>query len=286
LFVTNEHPYATFESSEDNSSTLTSTLSSLLSNLRPGTRKKRKQDEIKAERRKHIIQEATDRNSATYESIMHDTVYRILAIVAPTLLTLSFAFEFDFGDPKIPSLPVLTELNLRYGFHWRTPSIDKVFRTLEPLPALRRFNLVGVECHALPGEILAKVAELAPSLTHIYLPIVRCTNLTDFGKELEKAMEQSTEGNLTQTGALMFVQLDPWTEKDETLIPRASWEAELLLCRRIAQKYKRLVLRERREPKDKFHGEQEQEWLERVSGGDGCWSLNANSDIFSASSPD
>lgn len=274
LFVTNEHPYATFESSEDSSPTLTSTLSSLLSNLVPGTRNKRKQLESKIDRRKQIIQEAVDQNSATYESLMHDAVYRILAIIAPTLLTLSFAFEFNFGDPKIPSLPVLTELNLRYGFHWRTPPIDKVLRTLEPLPALRRFNLVGVDCHALPGDILSKAAAFAPSLTHIYLPIVKCANLSDFGKELETAMEQSKEGNSAQTSALVFFQLDPWTQRHETLIPRGSWEAELLLCRRLVKKYNRLVLRERAEPKDECHGEQEQEWLERVSGGDGCWRLN------------
>lgn len=230
--------------------------------------------------KRNVVQEALDADtSQSHESIVHKSIHRVLVAVAPTLRTLSFAFEFDFHEPDIPTLPALEELTFEYDFYWRTHSINIVFKTMKPFPELRRLNIVRLHCHAGPKEVITRAKALAPRLTHIGLPTVQSIGLHNYAEGLvdwieNNAIHDDCDGgadNLLANSPKIFLDSDPWNERDEVFVSRDVWARDLACCRKLAEKNNQIVWRERKMPFNEERKSQEEEWLDRLNGGDGHW---------------
>ena len=253
-------------------------------------------------RRIKVLDAAMDGNSAGVSTVnlMHDASLRILSIIAPTLRILSSAIRYpviSVHRPVTPPLPALVELSLSYtSWSQDSPSATMV-SSLPVFPSLLRFDLAGVHGAEFdiyyshhphrapyPVELLQQVQRLAPSLTHIFLPIIPKTwahlTIKDF-KIVFAAGSDKVPAGLTK----VFIQLDCFS--------RASHSGDREDFESLAASDHRIIFKERKvdtpifslaETTNRmdhiglFKIEQEKDWLERIDGGDGCWNMDGTVD--------
>jgi hypothetical protein len=72
-------------------------------------------------------------------------------------------------------LPALRELTITYASGCSTsshPVPQCVLSSLEPVPSLERLNLQPLEVNCALRQLIGDIAEFAPALTHVRLPVV------------------------------------------------------------------------------------------------------------------
>ncbi|KAF7979784.1 hypothetical protein HWV62_40822 [Athelia sp. TMB] len=208
----------------------------------------------------------------------------ILYTLYPTLATLSLSLDFD-QLKHLPPLPHLTDLTLTLRTAWPRV-VSSVFRALPPLPALRRLDLLGVDCLDPPDRILLDAVTHLPQLTHICLPVVRSTNFIPVALTLGAAMAR-LEAKKRETVACcpplwVLVQADPWHakggsrwhERHDIWMPVKAWSGGIRAFRECLRDHDWLRIHQRRVPLDICAAEQEAHWVDRLTGGDGCWGLD------------
>ncbi|KAF7974252.1 hypothetical protein HWV62_13152 [Athelia sp. TMB] len=206
------------------------------------------------------------------DGLMRETLHRILLKIAPTIFTLSLSLSTGFLEPDIPSLPALTELTLHYHGSWST---SKVLKTIEPLHALRRLDLLGISCHERPGDVLANVMAIAPSLTHICFPALDTSSFMGIShwRDLDMGM-RSLRCHLN-----VRVELDPRDEQTAVFkTPEGSDSDYASLKREVGEWFDHAVLLVRAAKFQDCHDEQEQNWRDRIHGQEGRWVGNPSSE--------
>lgn len=252
--------------------------------------------------RRDIVAEALQ--GATGHTLTIDVIHRILIKVTESLLSLSITHRHRFHwlveSLKIPVLPNLKELSISVRVRGcNCNNIDNLLHVFSSLPALERFDLSGMHRFDTPNDIILNSAHRFPQLTHICLPIMWNINTESVAKSIARALREldSKDGQSSRlpcengeirerTSAPMqlFVQLDPsWNINDHGWrfaedIPsahenRAACLESLKEC--AAQHPGRLRIHERSRYKDTAFDEQEQNWMDRASGGAGCWAVDS-----------
>jgi hypothetical protein len=215
--------------------------------------------------------------------VARNAVDRLLARLSPTLTHLCYSKSLagDHG-PFSVFLPALVELTCRFPLSdpwWTSYKLDELHRTRD-LPALKRLHLVlgrvdHDQTRHLRNAQLSRL-ELPPSLTHF-----RHSEVEDIGCLLEcfarYAIERSLPRGLDTILIAPKVQAPPsWPVKGAPLSQeirslRASHEATT--SRRDVLGLVRLVWEDRQYDVTRLH----KEWLDRVQGGDGCWTGDTRS---------
>jgi hypothetical protein len=201
----------------------------------------------------------------------------ILTAVAETVEVLEvdflqhFTTKFNTTHPI--SLPRLKELTTHYGFALDGAAIFK------PCHQLRRLNVVQPHTSNLFGGI----CDIAPFLTHLHFSgIQRESDLVD---KLEVALG-ITEASHAQTRRSSAAQLPSSVQK--IIAKPAGPPAPTGWCGTHAASYEYLMTELRRlneedddrfvllDAKDNTRSPQriDDEWLDRVAGGEGCWSIS------------
>ncbi|KZP20263.1 hypothetical protein FIBSPDRAFT_861781 [Athelia psychrophila] len=242
--------------------------------------------------RRDIVREALngERFSKAANGLLMAAIRAILTSQSKSLLTLSIAYDFTghkaFELPCLPGLPQLQELTVTIR-PFPTDLGAKVFDLLPPLngmPALRRLNMLGMTSSMLPQEILLECAEHCAELTHVCLPVLGAHNLHALAFSLEatirvlKARFGSDSESEEQVEAApkfplnIVVQADPWEIKPSRshtlLIPFIRSTVDIHPeCLRVHQ---RAILI------DGSAQEQENNWKDRILGGEGGWEPTPN----------
>lgn len=201
---------------------------------------------------------------------MRLTLLTILTALAPTLTTLSLCIN---GDPKLPSLPVLTELTLSYGIGYCSLGKSLRPRTYTPLPSLRRLDLLGLtlHLHVELEEMAAEAARLAPNMTHICLPVIRTAKLQD----VIPAADSPFWARVGLGGGALValqIQLDPCDKGAEMhTLSSDEWGRRRRVFSREAVRRPGLVFCAREKVLDESSEEQQENWRARIVGGAGRW---------------
>jgi len=243
-----------------------------------------------------VLDAAMDGNlsGVSTANLMHDASLRILSIIVPTLCILSSAIGYpviSVHRPVTPPLPALVELSLSYtSWSQDSPSATTMVSSLPVFPSLRRFDLAGVhgakfDFHyphhphgaPYPIELFQRVQRLAPSLTHIFLPIIpkwrAFLTIRDF-----KIVFAAGSAKVPAGLAKVFIQLDglsysshPGNQED--LESLAASDHRIIFKERQVDVFIFFLAEttNRMYHWGRFKIEQEKDWLERINGGDGCW---------------
>ena len=215
--------------------------------------------------------------SPTIEEMMRLALIRILNAAAQHLQTLSLSIQTPRANVTLHGsspLPCLRELTIAYGCEYYPKVPTRMLDTFQPLPALRRLNLVRFECGCGPLAVVGQIQRLAPSLTHVRLPcaVTGWNRRLDMGPSLQPAPEgQRLRPHLPSTVKKIFIQPPP-----PPSVPGPAqdyYEETLKECRALAMWDDLLVLEKPDQVAWNFDvKEMEKQWLDRINGGDGCWS--------------
>jgi hypothetical protein len=230
----------------------------------------------------------------------------ILHAVAPTVETLSIACEhstlpqqpsdsssdaapqlesesnkqtLEISPRVYPIFPRLTELTIAHPRSWPLPNPSECFIQKNCCPSLRRLDLSGVRHYIHPTNLVINIAQITPSITHIHLPALDSMHIKYFAEHLEDTLSRMNEtyptdldGNdmdkFPETVEKVFVQLNPMRD---LFTPVA--EAYLERFRGVMRRDERLLFVRRNGLAVEDEAlEQEKKWVERIEGGEGCWS--------------
>jgi hypothetical protein len=191
------------------------------------------------------------------ELLMLKVVTQILEAITPTIESLHVVFLHRRRHPLLPvTFPNLTELSI-YG------PCPQFWHGHRPQPSLRRLHFTGTWCHA--RGLFRQVGHSAPLLTHL--------RVSGQQVEFDVGLAPDVRGilPLQPTMKRVLIQLGPLIDCLEYNNLQLSCEAAVRLDNRIAI-LKPKVQREHPLPVIEIIKLQEREWLERIDGGEGCWS--------------
>jgi hypothetical protein len=214
--------------------------------------------------------------------VARNAVDRLLARLSPMLTHLCYSKSLagDHG-PFSVFLPALVELTCRFPLSnpwWASYKLDELHRTRD-LPTLKRLHLVlGRVDHDQTRHRNAQLTrlELPPSLTHF-----RHSEVEDIGRLLEVLAHYAIERSLPH--GLETILIAPkapvppsWPVKGAPLSQEIwslrAWH-EATITHRDISGLVRLVWEDRQYDVNRLR----EEWLDRVQGGDGCWTGDTRS---------
>lgn len=102
---------------------------------------------------------------------VRSAIIRILAITAPTLVTLSFHQTIFLEDLPYSHFPALVELSINQAWPGPTGMLEvKALKCLSTFPSLRRLILTAFERLEDAAQFVDNIRRIAPSLTHLGIP--------------------------------------------------------------------------------------------------------------------
>lgn len=206
---------------------------------------------------------------------MYMTVREILTIIGPSLQTLSLflqpgdwrsthsgAESLFMSLPQLPSFPALQELSMVYGRCCRMLPMQ-IFQKCQ---SLKYLNLARCDTSISPIHILEAIPCFAPSVTHVHLP------WSAKGWD-ESNSSPGARRPLPPTVKKVHIRVPPRPLEAEDI---GYWEETMNGYRELECRDSRVVL------VDLVEDEREdfalkREWLERMLGGDGCWTSRRTS---------
>ncbi|KZP33726.1 hypothetical protein FIBSPDRAFT_924188 [Athelia psychrophila] len=202
----------------------------------------------------------------------------ILTSQSQSLATLSLAYNFaghkTFEHVIFPRLPRLQELTVAVvsssGFRVRLFSL---LPSLSDMPALLRLSMMPRTVKFYPHAIIKWLTEEIPRLTHIRLPIVHNRNLSTTAHLLQECIQPLRPERPSEMRSLppyplhIFVQTDLWDNRSLS----GSQRQELYNLPSPINSTDSLDFHQRSAATWYYPEEQEQEWRERIVGGDGGW---------------
>lgn len=238
----------------------------------------------------------TQLSSKEQRQVMVD-MYQILEFIAPSVQYLHIIMGFYREDIFFPiPFPMLEELAFQGPFHDHYDCNDKFRDTLFPqLPSLRRLYLTDVFTCVNDRTFLA-IRHYAPYLTHLRIQcadgyiessktflqqLLPSTPLPPPPAERKGGDEGETSSKLQFPETLQCVLLHPGPAQPKWNCG-TTWtmrSAALRELERYANEDSRIVLFKEspwKWPYSRAYGyvEGEQQWLDRISGGEGCWSTS------------
>lgn len=206
---------------------------------------------------------------------MYMTVRDILTIIGPSLQTVSiFVQPGDWrsthsrAEPLFDSLPLFPPLS---GLQ----EMSMVYARCCPMLPMQRWqrceslkyvNLAGCDTSLSPIHLLEAIPRFAPSVTHVQLP------WSAKGWD-ESTSSPSARRPLPPTVQKVYIRAPPRPLKAEDV---EYWNETMNGYRELESRDSRVILVEvAKEEKEDFI--LKREWLERMLGGDGCWSSRPTS---------
>jgi hypothetical protein len=231
-----------------------------------------------AERFRILVAAAADANELGKQ--MGSAVLDILTGVAESLeileVALSACIVSNINTTHPVSFPRLKELTTHDGFSLGWKEHSTIFA---PCHQLRRLHTA--QCHT--DDLFGSIGRLAPFLTHLRFSGFQQESWFGFNLEVALGIHEETPGHswrkpvpkLPSTVEKVFVQpAEPPPRGGRCGTPAVSYRNLLEHLRNLNEKDDRLVLlRAPEEWTPSQNIDEEADWLDRIAGGEGCWTM-------------